>query len=372
MPDYGKEYDVEGVKNNKNPEIRGLEKEEIRKILAKIQEKSFRAEQIFHWVQAKAVQSWEQMSNLGSILRLKLVDNFALQPLHLAQEQVSRDGTHKYLWELRDGQKIESVLLFHEGDITKNRTTLCLSTQVGCPMGCGFCATGKLGFTRNLTVAEIVSQVLDITAMERQKEGQQEEQFKINNLVYMGMGEPLLNLPVVLKSIKLLNHNDGQNIGIRRITISTCGLVPQIDQLAAAGLDIVLAISLHAPNNELRNKIMPVNRQYPLEELINACRRYIDKTGQRLTFEYIIIKGFNDNFKSAQELAALLKGMKANLNIIPINAIAEGSLQRPAGDVIHRFVAYLKEKGVSVVIREEKGSDIAGACGQLAGGLRVR
>jgi len=358
--------------NKPKPEVRGLEKEEIETILANLQEKPFRAAQIFDWVQVKAVQSWELMSNLSVTLREKLAANFDLTPLKPVKELVSTDGTHKYLWELSDGKQIESVLLFHQGDLTKKRTTLCLSTQVGCPMGCGFCATGKLGFTRNLTVGEIVSQVLDITAIERQREGQLKEQFKINNLVYMGMGEPLLNLPLVLKSIKLLNHKDGQNIGIRRITISTCGIVPEIERLALTGLDLVLAISLHAPNNELRNKIMPINRQYPLEVLMKACAGYIEKTGQRITFEYILIKDFNDSIQSAKELAALLKGLKANLNLIPLNIIKESSYQRPAWGVIRRFVAYLQAEGITVVIREEKGSDIAGACGQLAGGSRVR
>lgn len=367
MPDCRKGFHAEQLQENKYPEVRGLEKEEIVESMAKLQEQSFRGDQVFHWLQARAVQSWGEMTNLPVSLRKKLADNFTLAPLKLVQEQVSRDGTRKYLWELADGEKVESVLLFHEGDVTRKRTTLCLSTQVGCPMGCGFCATGKLGLTRNLTVGEIVSQVLDLTALQRHRAGKQGEQFKINNLVYMGMGEPLLNLPVVLKSIKLLNHKDGQNIGIRRITISTCGLVPQIDRLAEAGLDIVLAISLHAPNNELRNKIMPVNRQYPLEELLSACRRYIEKTGRRITFEYVLLKGFNDSLQAATELVALLRGMKANLNVIPVNTICGEQYRKPSGEVVQRFVSFLQEKGIDAVIREEKGSDIAGACGQLAG-----
>jgi 23S rRNA (adenine2503-C2)-methyltransferase len=369
LPDCRKEFNDEEPREKKYFAVRGLEKEEISDFLAKLKEKSFRGDQVFRWVQAQAVQSWAEMTNLSVDLQEKLASTFSLVPLKLVQEQVSRDGTRKYLWELVDGQRIESVLLFHAGDFTRKRTTLCLSTQVGCPMGCGFCATGKLGFTRNLTVGEIVSQVLDLTALQRHREGLRQEQFKINNLVYMGMGEPLLNLPVVLKSIKLLNYKDGQNIGIRRITISTCGLVPQIDQLAAAGLDFVLAVSLHAPNNELRNRIMPINRQYPLEKLLNACRRYIKQTGQRITFEYVLIKGFNDSLQAAAELAALLRGMKANLNVIPVNTIGGRQYQRPSFEDIQRFVSFLQEKGIAAVLREEKGSDIAGACGQLAGGL---
>lgn len=358
MPDCTKNFNLAQQKEKikYKLDVRALEKEELGRFLANLQEKPYRANQVFHWVQARAVQSWQQMTNLSVTLREKLAANFNLVPLKLMKEQVSRDGTRKYLWELADGELIESVLLFHEGDYTRKRTTLCLSTQVGCPMGCGFCATGKLRFKRNLTAGEIVSQVLDLST-----------QFKINNLVYMGMGEPLLNLPDVLKSIKLLNHKEGQNIGIRRITISTCGLVPQIEQLALSGLDFVLAISLHAPNNELRNQIMPVNRQYPIEELIRACRDYIAKTGQRITFEYALIKDFNDSLQSAKELAQLLQGIKANINIIPINSINQGLYRRPSAQVVRRFVSFLQEKGLAVVIREEKGSDIAGACGQLAG-----
>ena len=364
LPDYRNKFKQEGFKENRFFEVRGLEPEEISEIIVELQEKSFRGEQVFHWLQAQAVQSWGEMTNLSVHLQEKLAANFSFTPLKLVEEQISRDGTRKYLWELADGKRIESVLLFHEGDFTKKRITLCLSTQVGCPLGCRFCATGKLRFTRNLTVGEIVSQVLDVTALQCQRE----KQFKINNLVYMGMGEPLLNLPVVLKSIKLLNHKEGQNIGMRRITVSTCGIVPQIDRLAAENLDLVLAVSLHAPNNKLRNQIMPVNKQYPLEELMSACRRYIAQTGRRITFEYVLMKGFNDSLREAGELAVLLRDLKANLNLIPVNIIARGRFQRPEPKDVRNFVSFLQKKGISAVIREAKGSDIAGACGQLAGG----
>ncbi len=348
------------------PEIRALTSEEMMTAMEKINEKPFRGKQIFHWVQNAGVQSWEDMRNLSSPLRDKLADYFCLHPLKLLLEQVSQDGTRKYLWELPDGNRIESVLLFHGGDFTRKHTTLCVSTQVGCPMGCSFCATGKLGLTRNLSVGEIVSQVLDCLNL------WQDESFKINNLVYMGMGEPLLNLPAVLKSIKLLNHEDGQNIGIRRITVSTCGLVPQIEQLAAENLDLVLAVSLHAPNNALRNQIMPVNSTYPLEDLLEACRYYISKTGRRVTFEYALIQGFNDGVKNARELAALLKGLKANLNLIPVNNTVESKYQKPLDEEIKKFLKILKQEGIEAVIREEKGSDIAAACGQLAGTMKAR
>lgn len=233
-------------------------------------------------------------------------------------------------------------------------------------MKCGFCATGALGFTRNLNASEIVGQVLDATNLRRRED----EQFKINNVVYMGMGEPLLNLEAVIKSIRILNHPDGQNIGMRRITVSTCGLTPEIDRLAEEDLDIVLAISLHAPTNTLRDRIMPVNKRYPLEELIAACRRYIDKTGRRITFEYAIVYGFNDSLEAAHDLYRLLIGLEANVNIIPLNQIQQGEYKRPNLKDLKRFVEELRKLGVNAVIREEKGSDIEAACGQLAGQRR--
>lgn len=355
------------------PDLRGLSLEEMKELVLTAGEKPFRGAQVFQWVQQKAAQEWVQMTNISSKVQEQLASIGNINPLKLLKELISRDGTRKYLWQLEDGQVVESVLLYHEGDVTRNRYTLCISTQVGCPMGCGFCATAKLGFKRNLTAAEIVSQVLDTTAHMCRIE----QDFKISNLVYMGMGEPLLNLPAVLKSIRILNHKDGQNIRIRRITVSTCGLVPQIDELAAENLDLVLAISLHAPNNKLRDTIMPVNKQYPLEELLAACRRYIGKLGRRITMEYALVKDFNDQGVHAQELAQLLYGLNVNVNLIPLNesSIVEETwgnrFKRPAQEAAVRFKKILQEKGINAVIRKEKGSDIAAACGQLAGTKRT-
>ncbi len=349
--------------NKTKADIRGLTLEEIKDLVTSLGEKSFRGQQIFRWVQDKAVQNWTEMSNIGRETQKKLERCVELIPHKLITERVSRDGTRKFLWGLSDGRNIESVLLYHTGDITKTRYTICLSTQVGCPMGCGFCATGKLGFTRNLTAGEIVGQVLDITYHRRKAE----KDFKINNVVYMGMGEPLLNLAAVLKSIRILNHEHGQNIGIRRFTISTCGLVPQIKELARENLDIVLAVSLHAPTNELRNQVMPVNQKYPLEELMEACREYIEITGRRITFEYALVKGFNDGIREVHALVRLLQGLEANVNIIPVNTTENSIYQRPALTEVYRFVKALEDNGIKAVIREEKGSDIQAACGQLAG-----
>lgn len=345
-------------------DVRGMTKKEIEALLIDHKEQVFRGGQVFDWIQSKAVQSFEDMKNIGPKTREKLKELTELVPLELLKERVSIDGTRKYLWGLKDGQAVESVLLYHTGDLTKTRNTICLSTQSGCPMGCTFCATGKMGFKRNLTAAEIIGQVLDTTYL-RKKE---DPDFKINNLVYMGMGEPLLNLPAVLKSIKILNHKDGQSIGIRRITISTSGLVPQIRELAEEDLDIVLAVSLHAPSNELRDSIMPVNKRYPLEELIGACTYYTNKTGKRITFEYALVKGFNDSTLQARQLAALIGKIPCNVNVIPINKV-QGSpeFDKPPQKDVKTFVRALKGFGISTVVREEKGSDIEAACGQLAG-----
>lgn len=343
-------------------DVRDLTPEELKKVITARGEKAFRATQVFNWVQAKAVQNWSEMKNISPATQENLAEALELVPLRLLQERISNDGTRKYLWGLADKQAVESVLLHHSGDITKTRNTLCISTQVGCVMGCNFCATGKLGFTRNLSASEIVGQVLDITYRRRLEQND----FKINNLVYMGMGEPLLNLPAVLKSIKLLNDVQGQNIGIRRITVSTCGIVPKILELAHLNLDIVLAVSLHASNNELRSSIMPVNRKYPLEQLMAACKEYVKVTGRRITFEYALVKNFNDSRELARELAQLLNGLAANINIIPVNDGGHDYI-KPTAREVKSFVRILTSFGLDAVVREEKGSDIEAACGQLAG-----
>jgi len=350
---------------DKKPDIRELSPQDILEVVKLAGEKPFRAGQVFNWVQVKAVQDWSGMTNISPTAQAGLRDTAALLPHKLEKVLISRDGTRKYLWGLVDQQAVESVLLQHAGDRTRSRNTLCLSTQVGCPMGCSFCATGKSGYRRNLSAAEIIGQVLDTTYDRRSGD----PEFKINNLVYMGMGEPLLNLPAVLKSIKILNHTDGQNIGIRRITLSTCGLVPQMDELASHNLDIVLAVSLHAPTNELRNQIMPVNKSFPLEQLIPACNRYYERTGRRVTFEYALIKNFNDGTQNALLLAQLLRGVSgtANVNVIPVNTIDSAISKKPEPQKVREFVNALRRLGVNAVIREEKGSDIEAACGQLAG-----
>ncbi len=348
--------------NNLKPDIRCLKQEELQDLLVAAGEKGFRAQQIFNWVQAKAVSNWNEMTNIGKSCQGFMAENYQLMIGNLLKRQISRDGTNKFLWELADKNRVESVLLRHDGDITRNRNTVCLSTQIGCPMGCVFCATGKLGLVRNMTAGEILGQVLDITRCMREEE----PDFKVDNLVYMGMGEPLLNLPAVLKSIRILNHENGQRIGMRRITLSTCGLVPQIRELAEENLDIVLAVSLHAADNNLRNEIMPVNRQYPLEELLGACQYYQEKTGRRITFEYVLVKGFNDSQEQADKLARLISRVAANVNVIPLNKVEGEGFKTPGRINARRFLEHLRHLGINAVLREEKGSDIDAACGQLA------
>lgn len=343
-------------------DVRGLFPEEIGVWLEGQGEKSFRGKQIFQWLHARCAVTFEEMTDISQALQKKMTDAWPIRPLLIRREQVSRDGTRKYLFELSDGQRIETVLMAHQEETGHIRHTLCLSTQVGCAMGCVFCATGEGGFTRNLTAGEIVGQVLDVTASRRREQ----PGFEVHNLVYMGMGEPLLNYDSVVRSIRLLNHPMGQKIGIRRITVSTCGIPEMIRRLAREGFDITLALSLHSPDPELRSQLMPVNRRFPLSEVMEACRDYVKSAGRRMTFEYTMIQGVNMSVSHADALCRLLNHIQCNVNLIPINTGNHG-FQKPGRAAQEAFRKRLTEGGLEAVIREEKGSDIAGACGQLAG-----
>jgi 23S rRNA (adenine2503-C2)-methyltransferase len=342
-------------------EARGLSPEEWMDVLGAMGQKSFHGAQVFKGLHQRCLADWASMTDLALELRARLAAGLPIEPLAAAEWRQGADGTRKYAFRLKDGLAIESVLMTHQGDHTKNRRTLCVSSQVGCAMGCGFCATGSMGFLRDLSAAEIVGQVLDVTRLHRREN----PAFKINNVVFMGMGEPLLNYEAVLRSVRLLNHRDGQRIGIRRMTISTCGLPEQIRRLAGEDLDVVLAVSLHAPNDALRNRIMPVNRRWPLGRLMEACGDYIQKTRRRVTFEYALMDRFNDEPKHGLELAALLKGSHCNVNLIPVNETRSRSYIPSAAFKVKAFYNILKDNGISVVIREAKGLDICGACGQL-------
>ena len=325
--------------------------EELKQELISIGEKPFRAEQIFKWIFQENVTSFDEMTNLSLELREKLKQNYSLCIFNILKRQESSDGTIKYLFDVLDGNAIETVLMkYHHG------YSLCVSTQIGCKMGCKFCASTGIAFARNLTSGEIVEELL---AVER------DQNIKISNVVYMGIGEPLDNYDNVVNSIRIINNPKGINIGARHISVSTSGLVPNIYRLAEENIQCTLSISLHATNNEKRSSMMPVNNRYPIEELIQACKDYIAKTNRRISFEYALAKDNNDNLQDAKELVKLLKGMLCHVNLIPINKIENGAFDKSSNENIIKFRDYLNEHGIVATIRRELGSDIDAACGQL-------
>ncbi|MDK2823507.1 MAG: rRNA (adenine2503-C2)-methyltransferase [Clostridia bacterium] len=339
-------------------DLRSMNLHDMEQLMQSFKQPTFRAKQLFDWIHNKAVTDFYEMTNLGNQLLERLVKETEISTLQFIKKQVSKDGTTKYLFTLKDNNYIECVLMPYRGTKSKQRNTLCVSSQVGCAMGCGFCATGQGGFKRNLTTGEIVSQIYTVN---------NNDQLRVGNVVFMGMGEPLLNFANVINSIRLLNDSHGQNISMRRITISTCGIVPKIIDLANLNLDIVLAISLHAPIDKLRSQIMPVNKQYPLNKLKEACLYYVEKTKRRVTFEYALVDNFNDNKKHAGQLAKFLEGIFCHVNLIPVNPIGQLSYKRPDKAKIYTFLKELSNHGIEASIREEKGADIDAACGQLRG-----
>jgi len=331
--------------------IKDYNLEELKKELISIGEKPFRAEQIFKWIYQENVTSFDEMTNLSLELREKLKQNYSLCIFNILKRQESSDGTIKYLFDVLDGNAIETVLMkYHHG------YSLCVSTQIGCKMGCKFCASTGIAFARNLTSGEIVEELL---AVER------DQNIKISNVVYMGIGEPLDNYDNVVNSIRIINNPKGINIGARHISVSTSGLVPNIYRLAEENIQCTLSISLHATNNEKRSSMMPVNNRYPIEELIQACKDYITKTNRRISFEYALAKDNNDNLEDAKELVKLLKGMLCHVNLIPINKIENGAFDKSSNENIIKFRDYLNKHGIVATIRRELGSDIDAACGQL-------
>ena len=322
---------------------------EITDLMREMGEPAFRGKQVFTWLH-KGVRSFDEMSNLSKGLREKLNTSCVLTPPQVAMKQVSKlDGTIKYLWELADGNCIESVLMqYHHGN------TICISSQVGCRMGCAFCASTVAGKVRDLTPAEMLDQVLFT---------QLDSGLEISNIVLMGIGEPMDNLDNVLRFLELVNHPDGMHIGMRHISLSTCGVVPGIERLADLGLQLTLSVSLHAPDNETRTKIMPVNRAYDADKLFAACHRYFKKTGRRISFEYAMIDGVNDNDWQADLIAKKLKGMPGHVNMIPLNDVVE-SPYKPSKRV-SAFQRRLESQGVTATVRRSLGGDIDASCGQL-------
>lgn len=337
-------------------DMRALFPEEIAAVMEGLGEPAYRGGQIFSWLHKEAADNYRQMTNIGKALREKLEETYPLPGLKLLRCRESADGTKKYLFALADGLRIESVLMCHREETGHIRHTVCLSSQAGCAMGCRFCATASLGFQRNLTAGEIAGQVLAIAAAEK---------VAVHNAVFMGMGEPFLNEDAVKRSILLLRHPLGRNIGARRITVSTCGFTEGIRRMAQWGPDLVLAVSLHAADDETRTRLMPVNRRYPLRELLGACRAYGEEAGGRITFEYVMIKGVNMDKGTAGKLGLLLKGIPCNINLISVNPGPHGYI-RPGKLEQYRFLEALRNAGLEAVIRQERGSDIQGACGQLA------
>ncbi len=331
--------------------IKDYDLDELKEEFLKLGEKAYRAEQVFKWIYVEEVTSFDDMTNISKELREKLKEVFSFHNFKILKKQQSVDGTKKYLFDILDDNAIESVLMeYHHGK------TICVSSQVGCKMGCKFCASTGIKFARNLTAGEIVEQILAV---------QRDEQIRISNIVFMGIGEPLDNFDNVMKAIKILNNPKGLNIGARHISISTSGLVPKIYELADRDLQCTLSISLHATNDKKRSEMMPVNNAYNIEELMKACRYYISKTNKRISFEYALAKDNNDNLKDAEELAKLLKGMLCHVNLIPINKIENGEFTKSTNENIIKFRDYLNSKGIVATIRRELGSDIDAACGQL-------
>jgi len=331
--------------------IKDYNLDELKQVIKDLGEKTYRAEQIFKWIYVDNVVSFDDMTNLSLDLREKLKNNFDLHVFKIIKKQESKDGTKKYLFDVLDGNAIESVLMEY-----KHGKTICVSSQIGCKMGCKFCASTGVKFARSLTSGEIVEQLL---AIER------DENVKISNLVFMGIGEPLDNFENVMNAISILNNPKGINMGARHISISTSGLVPKIYELADRDMQCTLSISLHSANNKKRSEMMPVNNTYNIEELMKACKYYIEKTNKRISFEYALAKENNDNIDDAKELVKLLKGMLCHVNLIPINKIDNGKFAKSTNENILKFRDYLNEKGVVATIRRELGSDIDAACGQL-------
>ncbi|SEF67819.1 23S rRNA m(2)A-2503 methyltransferase [Caloramator fervidus] len=331
-------------------QIRDLTLKELEDTIIQMGEQKFRAKQIYKWINL-GVENFEEMTDLPKKLREKLKEVFLIKNMEIVNKQESSDGTVKYLLKLLDGNLIEAVLMRYSYG-----NSVCISTQAGCSMGCIFCASTIGGKLRNLTAGEMLGEVLTII---------KDQNIKLSNIVLMGTGEPLDNFDNVIKFLQIVNSKEGLNIGMRHITISTCGLVPEIKRLADLKLQITLAISLHAPNDEVRKKIMPIAYRYSFEDLLEACRYYIEKTNRRITFEYALIKGINDSIEHAEELAKKLKGLLCHVNIIPVNPVSERNFERPEKSKIEIFKNILDKNGINVTIRRELGTEIDAACGQL-------
>lgn len=330
--------------------LKDLTFEELTEYLCSLGLSKFRGRQVFEWLY-RGVTSFDEMTNLSKDLREQLKELCEITSLEVVTKQVSTDGTIKYLFRLGDGETVESVLMDY-----KHGHPICISTQVGCNMGCKFCASTIGGKVRDLTAGEIIDQILF---------AQKDSGKTVSNIVLMGIGEPLDNYENVTKFIRNANHFAGLNIGARHISLSTCGLVPGIDKLADEGIPVTLSVSLHAPNDELRTSLMPVNKKYPIDVLMNAIKSYIKKTNRRVTFEYSLIEGVNDNISEAKQLLKLTKGMLAHINLIPVNQVKGKDFVKSNPERVNAFRTVLEQGGVTTTVRRSLGGDIEASCGQL-------
>lgn len=333
--------------------LSGLTLKEIEQITDELGATKFRARQIHNWIYLKSVKEIDEMTDLSKKFRDELKTVAQVTNIKIKVKQVSTDGTIKYLLEFPDGECVETVLMRFDN---RANLTACVSSQVGCAVNCSFCATGKRGFIRNLTYKEIIEQVLTI---------QRDTGLKVTNVVFMGQGEPLLNLDNVLKAMEMFNESF--QIGARRLTVSTSGIIPQIKKLADIDMQSTLALSLHASNHEVRKQLMQIENKYPMDELHKALKYYVEKTGRRITIEYLLIKDLNDTITSAKQLAAYLKDIKCNINLIPYNPTAKNDYKRPSNNSIMKFKYLMEHSGKKVTVRLERGGDIDAACGQLSG-----
>ena len=333
-------------------DILSLSREELTEAVAQLSQPAYRAKQIYDWLHVKCVSGFDEMTNLPKTLLLQLDDNFVIFACTIEKKAVSMyDDTVKYLFRLPDGEFLECVVMSY-----RYGCTVCVSSQVGCKMGCSFCASGIGGFKRNLAPSELLAQVYAV---------QRDLSLKVSHIVLMGMGEPLDNYDNVLKFIRLICDEKGQNLGIRKISLSTCGIVPRIYDLAGLGLGLTLSVSLHAPNDDIRCAIMPVNRRWSISELLAACSFYTSRTSRRISFEYTLIDGVNDSAACAKELAALLRGMLCHVNLIPVNEVTEAGNKRSTDKSIQAFYDILTRAGITTTVRRSLGSDINASCGQL-------
>ncbi|HWQ69809.1 MAG TPA: 23S rRNA (adenine(2503)-C(2))-methyltransferase RlmN [Patescibacteria group bacterium] len=345
-------------------DLKGLSLEEMERLVADHGEPAYRGRQLFHWIYGRGVHTFAEMTELPVALRARLAEHTSIGALTPLAKEVARDGTRKYLFGCTDGRAIETVLIPDEG-----RLTACLSTQVGCALACAFCLTGKMGFVRHLQPGEIVDQVL---ALQRDLQpGERtclraDTHRQIGNLVLMGMGEPLHNYDATVKALAILSHPMGLAYPPRRIALSTVGLVPEIARLGQSGLGVNLAVSLHAATDELRDRLVPINRRYPLKELMVALRAYPLPPRRRLTFEYVLIDGVNDQAQDARELVRLLRGLRCKVNLLPLNEAPAIPFRRPSQERVEAFQRILKSAGILATIRESRGLDISAACGLLA------